>query len=51
VDTIGGYPISIGGIMSEAIAETALFKGAISEVRIFDYPRTPEEIADSAGKD
>lgn len=48
VDTIGGYPISIGGIMNAATAQRALFKGAIGEVRIFDYPRTAEEIAASA---
>ena len=48
VDTIGGYPISIGGMMSGATGETALFRGAISEARIFDYPRTAEEIAASA---
>jgi len=37
--------MSIGGMMSAATAETALFKGAISEARIFDYPRTAQEIA------
>ena len=48
IDTIGGYPMSIGGIMSPALAEKSLFKGAIAEIRIFDYPRTPEEIATDA---
>ncbi|MCX6343830.1 MAG: hypothetical protein NT018_02000 [Armatimonadetes bacterium] len=50
IDTLGGYPMSIGGIMSPAMAEKSLFKGAISEVRVFDYPRTAEEIAESAKK-
>jgi len=49
IDTLGGYPITIGGIMSPAMAEKSLFKGAISSLRVFDYPRTAEEIAASAG--
>ena len=48
LDAIGGYPMSIVGIMNPALAETGLFKGAISEVSVFDYPRTAEEIAESA---
>jgi hypothetical protein len=48
INTIGGYPMSIGGVMNPAKAETALFKGAISSIRVFDYPRTAEEIAASS---
>ncbi|MCX6345092.1 MAG: hypothetical protein NT018_08455 [Armatimonadetes bacterium] len=48
IDTIGGDPITLGGVMSPAAGEKALFKGAISSVRIFDYPRTSEEIANTA---
>lgn len=51
VNTIGGYPLTIGGIMSAATGEKALFKGAISSVSIFDYPRSAEEIAQDAGTD
>lgn len=50
IDVIGGYPMYIGGIMSPALAEKNIFKGAISEIRIFDYPRTAEEIAADAKK-
>ena len=50
INTLGGYPMSIGGSMSPSKAETALFKGAIAQIRIFDYPRTAEEIGAAAGK-
>jgi len=50
IDTIGGYPMTIGGIMNASVAQKALFQGAISSVRVFDYPRTAEEIADSAAQ-
>ena len=49
IDPLDGYPMSIGGMMSPAFAEKSLFKGAISEVRVFDYARTAEEIAELAG--
>ena len=49
VDTIGGYPMTIGGVMSPAVAEKFLFKGAIADIRVFDYPRTGSEIAKDAG--
>lgn len=48
IDTIGGYPMSLGGIVSPSKAQTGLFKGAISSVRVFDYPRSAEEIAEAA---
>ena len=42
--------MSIGGAISPTKAETALFNGTIAQIRIFDYPRTAEEIGAAAGK-
>lgn len=50
VDTIGGYPVTVGGIMHPVEAHKGLFNGAISEIRVFDYPRTAEEIESSAAR-
>jgi len=45
LDTIGGYPMYVGGMMHPGLGEKYLFKGGIAEIRIYDYPRTSEEIA------
>jgi len=45
VDTIAGYPLTIGGIMTPRGDMEAPFRGAISDIRVYDYPRTAEEIA------
>ena len=48
LDTIGGYPMYVGGMMHPGLGEKYLFKGGIAEIRIYDYPRTSEEIAAAA---
>ncbi len=50
VDTIGGYPMTIGGMLHPSDDHKYLFKGAVNEIRIFDYPRTAEEIAAAAAE-
>jgi hypothetical protein len=47
LDTIGGYPMCIGGVMNPDLGEKFLFKGGIAEIKVYDYPRTAEEIAES----
>ena len=48
IDTLGGYPLAIGGIMQAERGEKALFKGGISSVKVYDYARCNEEIAADA---
>lgn len=48
LDTLGGYPLYLGGIMHPERGEKALFRGGIASVRIYDYARSDEELAAAA---
>jgi hypothetical protein len=50
MDTIGGYPMYIGGMMNPSEGAKYMFKGGIAELKAYDYPRTAEEIARAAGQ-
>ena len=50
MDTIGGYPMYIGGMMNPTEGAKYMFKGGIAELKAYDYPRTAEEIAGAAGQ-
>lgn len=45
INTIGGYPMSVGGLMHAESGEKALFKGGIAGLKVYDYARTADEIA------
>ncbi len=48
VDTIAGYPLTIGGIMTPDGDHEGAFRGAISDIRVYDYPRSSSEIENAA---
>jgi hypothetical protein len=50
MDTIGDYPMYLGGIMNPRAGAESMFKGGIASVRAYDYARTPGEIAAAAGR-
>ena len=50
MDTIGGYPMYIGGMMHLTEGAKYRFKGGIADLKAYDYPRTAEEIAASSAR-
>ena len=48
MDTIGGYPMYLGGMLNPVEGMRYLFKGGIAEMQAYDYARTAEEIAKDA---
>jgi hypothetical protein len=48
MDTIGGYPMYIGGMMNPTDGAKYMFKGGITELKAYDYPRTAAELERAA---
>jgi hypothetical protein len=50
MDTIAGYPMYLGGMLSPVNGMQYFFKGGIAELKAYDYARTAAEIAQDAKK-
>ncbi|MDP6490335.1 MAG: hypothetical protein QGG69_01030 [Kiritimatiellia bacterium] len=48
MDTIGGYPMTIGGMLNPTEGAKYMFKGAIADLKAYDYPRTAAELERAA---
>jgi hypothetical protein len=49
-DTIGGFPMYLGAAWNTARGTMSPFSGSLARLQVFDYARTPEEIAAAAAK-